>query len=235
MKVMILAAGKGTRMRPLTEHCPKPLLKAGDRSLIAWHLQKLAAAGLQDVVINHAYLGDMIEAALGDGSGFGLRIRYSREGQPLNTASGIVKALPLLDGELFAVINGDIWTDFDFAQLPVRARALLSGDDLAHLVLVDNPLQHPQGDFYLQRGRALDQLAAGSAEQTPERLTFSGIGLYRPALFAHSSLDDEPLGPLLRAAMAQDRVSAEHHRGLWTDVGTPERLAELDRRLQQLS
>lgn len=216
---MILAAGRGERMRPLTDHMPKPLLPVGGKPLIAWHLEKLARCGITDVVINHAHLGEMIETALGSGAHWDLRIRYVAEGEgkALETGGGIFNALPLLGENAFAVINGDVWSDIDFGALT------LADDDLAHLVLVDNPEHHPRGDFHLANGRVDD---------TGEpRLTFSGIGVYRPALFAHCRPGAFPLAPLLRDAMAEGRVSGLHHRGDWTDVGTPERLEALDRRL----
>jgi MurNAc alpha-1-phosphate uridylyltransferase len=221
---MILAAGRGERMRPLTDTCPKPLLPAGGQPLIVHHLQRLAAAGITEVVINHAHLGAMIESALGDGQRWGLHIAYSPEASALETAGGIRTALPLLGEAPFLVINGDVFCDAELPALMARARMLEATGDLAHLLLVDNPPHHPAGDFALAHGRARD---AG----TP-RLTFAGIGAYHPALFAGLAPGERaPLGPLLRAAMAQDRVGAHHHAGLWMDIGTPERLAELDRLL----
>lgn len=218
MRAMILAAGRGERMRPLTDTCPKPLLAAGGAPLIAHHLQRLAAAGITQVVINHAHLGAMIEAALGDGHAWGLHIAYSPEAVALETAGGIRQALPLLGKAPFLVINGDIFCDTDLAALATRT---LAPGDLAHLVLVPNPPHHPGGDFHLRDGRA--HLADG------ERLTFSGIGLYHPAMFASLTTGrPAPLGPLLRQAMAAGRVSAERFDGLWMDIGTPARLAELD-------
>lgn len=214
---MILAAGRGERMRPLTDRTPKPLLQAGGRPLIGHHLAALARAGVRDVVVNHAHLGAQIEAALGDGAAHGLRIRYSPEETALETGGGIFRALPLLGPDPFIVVNGDIWTDFDPAGLH------LDDPDLAHLVLVDNPAHHPAGDFVLEGDRV-------RAEGGP-RLTFSGIGVYRPALFDGCTPGRFPLAPLLRAAMAVDRVSGERHAGRWIDVGTPERLAALDREL----
>ena len=217
MRAMILAAGRGNRMRPLTDHCPKPLLKAGGKSLIEYHIERLAAAGVQDLVINHAHLGGQLEAALGDGARFQVAIRYSAEGegQALETGGGILKALPLLGPDPFLVVNGDVWTDCPFTDLTLAAQ------DLAHLVLVENPPHHTKGDFHL---------AAGRVRATGEpRLTFSGIGLYHPALFADCRPGAFPLAPLLRNAMTADRVSGHQHRGHWVDIGTPERLAELDR------
>lgn len=214
---MILAAGRGERMRPLTDHTPKPLLMAGDRPLIVHHLERLAAAGITRVVINHAHLGEQIEAALGDGARFGLAIRYSPEGRALETGGGIFRALPLLGDGPFLVVNGDVWTDLDLARLR------LAEGRLAHLVLVDNPEHHPRGDFRLADGLVF-------AEGEP-RLTFSGIGVYSPALFEGCRDGAFPLAPLLRAAMARGLVSGEHHRGRWLDIGTPARLQALDQLL----
>lgn len=222
---MILAAGRGERMRPLTDHTPKPLLQAGGKALIAWHIENLVRAGIDEIVINHAHLGAQMEAALGDGSRFGAHIRYSSEGVALETAGGIAYALPLLGDAPFAVINGDIYCDYDFARLHARASRLQSNGDAAHLVLVSNPPQHPDGDFGFQHGRLI--------EGSP-RLTFSGIGLYLPTLFADIPRGTRaPLAPLLRAQIALGKVSGEHHPGLWIDVGTPQRLAELDSQLRK--
>lgn len=224
MRAMILAAGRGERMRPLTDHTPKPLLPVGGKPLIAWHIERLVRAGITELVINHARLGKQIEQALGDGSRFGARIRYSDEGTALETAGGIAFALPLLGDAPFAVINGDIWCDYDFAQLPALAAALQQHGDLAHLVLVDNPEHNPKGDFALADGRVTDRAP---------KLTFSGIGLYQPALFAAITRGSKaPLAPLLRAQIAAGRVSGEHHRGQWLDIGTPARLDELDKQLR---
>jgi MurNAc alpha-1-phosphate uridylyltransferase len=221
MKAMILAAGRGERMRPLTDRTPKPLLPVGGKPLIGWHLERLAAAGFRDVVINHAHLGAQIEAALGDGARWGLAIRYSPEPEgALETAGGIAQALPLLGHAPFLVINGDIFCDWDVAQ----AKAALATGDRAHLVMVANPPQHPQGDFSLQDGKV-------GAEGTP-KFTFSGIGIYHPELFSPITRGQPArLAPLLRAAMNEGRVSGELHRGRWADVGTPERLAQLDAEL----
>jgi MurNAc alpha-1-phosphate uridylyltransferase len=217
MKAMILAAGKGERMRPLTLHTPKPLVPVAGRPLIEYHLRALAAAGFTEVVINHAWLGQQIEGHLGDGSRFGLRIRYSAEGEPLETGGGIFKALPLLGNEPFALINGDIWTDYDLSLL----RAPLRG--LAHLVLVDNPGHHGRGDFRLSEGRVVD------GDDAPGTLTFSGLSVLHPALFEGCQAGAFKLAPLLRQAMASGQVSGEHFRGHWVDVGTLERLAEAER------
>lgn len=231
MKAMILAAGRGERMRPLTDHTPKPLLEVGGKPIIVWHIEQLALAGITELVINHAHLGHMIEAALGDGTRFGAHIRYSPEASALETAGGIANALPLLAPSHqrslpFAVINGDVFCDYDFSRLPALAAALLTSGDDAHLVMVDNPAQHPNGDFHLRGGRLVP------ADDAP-KLTFSGIGVYRPELFAHIARGTvAPLGPLLRERIAAGKVGGEHHRGWWVDVGTPQRLAELDSRIR---
>jgi MurNAc alpha-1-phosphate uridylyltransferase len=221
---MILAAGRGERMRPLTDRTPKPLLEAGGKSLIARHLEKLAKAGFRRVTINHAHLGAMIESAVGDGSRWGLQVRYSPESQALETAGGIRQALALIDAPAFAVVNADVYSDYDYANL-ARAMRELPGRASAHLVLVDNPPHNPGGDFALEEGMARDSGAL--------RLTFSGMGAYRAELFeALAAGEKHALAPLLRGQMALGRVSAEHYRGRWTDVGTPERLAELDAQLR---
>ena len=221
LKVMILAAGRGERMRPLSDTVPKPLLEAGGKPLIVHLIEGLARHGLRDLVINHSHLGEKISAYLGDGSRFGVRVAYSHEaGGGLETGGGIFKALSLIDTDPFIVINGDIWTDYPFGRLPSRL------DGLAHLVLVDNPSQHPHGDFALREGKLV--------EKGLPRLTFSGIGVYARALFAQCRPGKFPLAPLLRAAIAQGLVSGEHYTGLWCDVGTPQRLAELDRELRHL-
>ncbi|MFQ2212241.1 N-acetylmuramate alpha-1-phosphate uridylyltransferase MurU [Aeromonas caviae] len=217
MKAMILAAGRGERMRPLTDMLPKPLLAAGGKPLIVHHIEKLKAAGVTTLVINHAWLGHKLVAALGDGSALGVSIHWSAEESALETAGGIVQALPLLGSEPFLVINGDTWLDLDY-------RALVNqplGDDLAHLWLVPNPPQHPQGDFSLQAGRVLD---------TPA-LTFSGVGLYQPAAFAGLPCGARQLAPLLRDWMAQGRVGGSLLAGEWRDIGTVDRLRELDEQL----
>ncbi|MBK9161321.1 MAG: nucleotidyltransferase family protein [Nitrosomonadales bacterium] len=224
MRAMILAAGRGERMRPLTDHTPKPLLQAGGKPLIVWHIERLVAAGITDLVINHAHLGTQIELALGDGNRYGASIRYSSEGTALETAGGIAFALPLLGDVPFAVINSDIWCDYDFARLPALAAQMCDGLDNAHLVLVDNPDHHPDGDFGLNGERVTE---------TGPKWTFSGIGLYRPTLFASIPRGDKaPLAPLLREQIALGTVSGEHHRGTWMDIGTPQRLDELDKRLR---
>lgn len=224
---MILAAGRGERMRPLTDHTPKPLLPVAGKPLIEYQVEALAAAGFRTLVINHAHLGIQIEQALGNGSRWGLRIAYSPEGEgrALETGGGIFKALPLLGPDPFLVVNGDIWCQPDYSSLE------LPPGRLAHLLLVDNPPHHPGGDFLLREGLALDP-AAGSVADGP-RLTFSGIGIYDPDLFAGCRPGAFPLAPLLRAAMGRGQVSAERHSGFWLDVGTPQRLAELERRLTE--
>ena len=231
MKALIFAAGFGERMRPLTDATPKPLLRAGGKPLIAWHLEKLAAIGVREVVVNTSWLAGQFPATLGDGAGFGLRIAYSHEGAtPLETGGGMWHALGLLGDDPFLAVNGDIWTDFDFARLPRDP----PGD--AHLVLVDNPAHNPAGDFALS--------ADGRVQSDGDaKLTFSGIGVYRPELFldwravvgdapgAHDTPPRFRLAPLLRAAMRRHAVSGERHPGAWTDVGTPERLQQLDEQL----
>ncbi|MCL1635232.1 nucleotidyltransferase family protein [Luteimonas sp. SX5] len=248
MKALIFAAGLGERMRPLTDATPKPLLVAGGKPLIAWHLEKLAAQGVREVVINTSWLAEQFAQALGDGARWGLSIQYSYEGAtPLETGGGMLRALSLLGDAPFMAVNGDIWTDYDFARLPREPHGQ------AHLVLVDNPPQHSQGDFSLSADGLLaaESVPAGANATglffgggAAGKLTFSGIGVYRPSLFDGwrgvigdaPGVDETPprfkLAPLLRAAMARRGVSGEHHRGRWTDVGTPERLAQLDESLR---
>ena len=222
MKAMILAAGRGERMRPLTLARPKPLLEVGGRPLIEHHLRSLAAAGFAQVVINVSWLGEQICAALGDGARFGLQIRYSDEGaEPLETGGGIFRALALLGPAPFLVLNGDIWTDYPCACLRDRLRP----GDLAHLVLVPNPAHNGAGDFVLRDGRMVEG-------EPGERFTFSGLGVYRPELFDGCTDGIFKLAPLLRTAACAGRVGAELYRGEWLDIGTPERLAALDRRLR---
>ncbi|MEN8169840.1 MAG: N-acetylmuramate alpha-1-phosphate uridylyltransferase MurU [Pseudomonadota bacterium] len=215
MKAMILAAGRGERMRPLTDHTPKPLLSVGNKRLIEYHLEALASAGFDEVVINHAHLGEQIEQVLGGGERYGVRIHYSPEAGALETGGGIFRALPLLGDEPFVVVNGDVWCDYPFARL--RGREVQG----AHLVLVPNPPQHLAGDFVL-RGETVSDEGGG------ERLTFSGIGLYHPSLFDGCEAGAFPLAPLLRRAMAMGKVSGECFDGQWFDIGTPERLQQLD-------
>ncbi|WP_165857607.1 N-acetylmuramate alpha-1-phosphate uridylyltransferase MurU [Marinobacter sp. JSM 1782161] len=221
MRAMILAAGKGERMRPLTLETPKPLLQAGGRALIEHQIDKLARAGFRELVINPSWLGDKLIAALGDGARYGVSIHYSPEPEPLETAGGIRQALDTLtadDEKWFLVVNGDIWSDVDLTRLQP------SPGDQAVLVLTDNPPQHPQGDFHLDKnGRVHD-----TGQPT---LTFSGISLLHRSLFENLAPGFRKLAPLLRDAMAQGRVAGVHHRGDWQDIGTPERLAHLDRQL----
>lgn len=219
MKAMILAAGFGKRMRPLTDHCPKPLLPVAGKPLIVHHLERLAAANITEVVINVSYRATQIITALGDGANVGVQIRWSQEATPLETGGGIHQALPLLGDAPFLLVNGDVWCEFDPTTL-----GPLNGD-LAHLVLVDNPDHLPAGDFHLD--------ANGRVEATGEpRLTFAGLSLLDPALVAAEPPGAFPLAPLLRRAMAAGRVSGCHYQGEWVDVGTPERLAELERHLR---
>ncbi|WP_315385775.1 N-acetylmuramate alpha-1-phosphate uridylyltransferase MurU [uncultured Stenotrophomonas sp.] len=234
MKAIIFSAGKGERMRPLTLTTPKPLLVAGGKPLIVWHLERLAAAGFDDVVINTSWLGDQFEPALGDGSRWNLRLHFIDEGAvPLETGGGILNALPLLGDAPFLVVNGDVWTDVDFTTLPRDP----AGD--AHLVLVDNPVQHPRGDFILR--------ADGGVSDTGDapRLTYAGVGIFRPAILngwrevigategAAANPPQFGLAPMMRHAMKESRVTGQRHNGRWTDVGTPERLAALDAELSR--
>ena len=228
MKAMILAAGRGERMRPLTDHTPKPLLKVGGRPLIVWHLERLAQAGFKEIVINHAHLGAQIEAVLGNGASWGLSIKYSPEKIALETAGGIANALPLLTengtkAKPFLVVNGDIYTEIDFKSAALQANR--GGHlSLAHLVLVDNPPQHPQGDFAIEAGMLKNE--------GPQMLTFSGVGVYHPNLFAAIIRGESAkLAPLLRIAIDNNAASAEYYQGVWHDIGTPERLKNLDESL----
>lgn len=228
MKAMILAAGRGERLRPLTDTTPKPLLVAGGRPLIVWHLQRLAAAGWREVVINHAHLGEQIEAALGDGSAFGLHIAYSPEPTgALETAGGIAAALPLLGEQPFLAVNGDIWCDWDFSQ--ARRIAQTTDQRRAHLLLVANPAHHPGGDFCLQG----EVLRAATAARSGT-LTYAGIGVFWPGFFAGVTAGATmKLRPLLDQGIDRGIVTGEQHGGRWIDVGTRERLAELDMELTQ--
>ncbi|MDH5210307.1 MAG: nucleotidyltransferase family protein [Betaproteobacteria bacterium] len=220
MKAMVLAAGLGTRLRPLTEQMPKALVEAGGKPLIAWQLERLARAGFREVVINVSWLGERIESRLGDGGAFGLTLAYSREAQPLESAGGIAKARELLGAAPFALVNSDVYCDFDLAGL----RRYELGEHLAHLVLAPNPAHHPRGDFSLAGGRA------GNAGAP--RYTYTGIALIDPALVAPVRAGERAqLAPLLRAAAEGGRLSGELHAGVWLDVGTAERLAELEARL----
>lgn len=216
---MILAAGRGERMRPLTDRTPKPLLEVRGKPLIEWVIAALARAGVTELVINHAHLGNQLVEALGNGARLGVSIRYSAERETLETAGGIAQALHLLGDSPFIAANSDLFCDYDFSALAARSL----GDDLAHLVLVANPDHHPEGDFALDQGRVAVRGAPASM------LTFAGIGLYNPRLFSGITPGHKaPLAPLLRKAMAAGRVSGERHSGAWNDVGTPERLAAIN-------
>ncbi len=225
---MILAAGLGERMRPLTDHTPKPLLMAGGKPLIVWQIERLKAAGFTELVINHAHLGQQIEDFLGDGAELGASIAWSREPEPLEAAGGIATARNLLGDAPFLVTNGDVYAEFDYGRLcPILADMAANPDHLAHLVLVDNPSHHVQGDFTLEGDRVIQPPTHAAG-----RLTFSGIGCYRPELFNHIPVGTKAkLAPLLRAAMDRGQVSGEHFTGRWEDVGTPQRLVDLDREL----
>jgi MurNAc alpha-1-phosphate uridylyltransferase len=217
MKAMILAAGRGERMRPHTDEVPKPLLRAGGRALIEYHLHALSRAGVREVVVNLAWRGAQIRAALGDGARYGLSIAYSDEGaEALETGGGIFRALGLLGDAPFLVVNGDVWTDLDPGRLALPAGAL------AHLVLVPNPPHHARGDF---------GLAGGRVTAAAPLLTYSGLGVYDPALFAGCTDGKFPLKPLLDRALAAGRLTGERYDGRWLDIGTPERLEALDRAL----
>ncbi|KJV38994.1 N-acetylmuramate alpha-1-phosphate uridylyltransferase MurU [Acinetobacter brisouii] len=225
MKAMILAAGLGNRMRPLTLHTPKPLLAVADKPLIVWHIEKLQKIGVTDIVINTAWLADKLIAALGTGDQFGVRIHWSNEGEGLETAGGIIHALPLLGDQPFILVNGDVWTNYDFAPL----LQVELGQNLAHLMLVDNPVQHPQGDFVLSAQKAY----TFEQNQQGEALTYSGIAVISPEMFAGLAEGKRPLAPLLKEAMLQGRISAQKLPAAWVDVGTPERLSDLDRQIRQ--
>jgi MurNAc alpha-1-phosphate uridylyltransferase len=222
MKAMILAAGRGERMRPLTDHLPKPLLAVAGKPLIQYHLEALCAAGIRNIVINHAWLGHLLPQHLGAGGQFGVSIHYSDEGaEGLETAGGIKKALPLLGDAPFVVVNGDVFTDYPYQLLTTR----LASDSLAHLVLVPNPVQHPRGDFGIsEQGYAL-------AEAT-DCFTFSGIAVYRPEFFRDIASGKQKLAPYLRQAMQKNKVTAELYQGVWHDIGTVQRLTELSAQLE---
>lgn len=226
MKAMILAAGFGKRMRPLTDHCPKPLLKVNDKALIEYHIEALAAAGFNELVINHAYLGEQIEHYLGDGSRYGVNINYSPETEPLETAGGIAKALPLLGDEPFLVVNGDVWINYNFKQL------VLSDVKLGHLILVPNPEHNPTGDFVLTESKVVMKAAKETA------FTFAGLSVLHPQLFKDvegKNLNGKiKLLDVLLPAIQQGLVSGEIFYGDWVDVGTPERLQTLDRRVSSI-
>jgi MurNAc alpha-1-phosphate uridylyltransferase len=216
MKAMILAAGRGERLRPLTERLPKPLVEAGGKALIDWHLQRLAAAGYRDAVINVSHLADQVLAHVGDGARYGMRVAWSREPEPLETAGGIANARALLGEAPFLLVNSDIYCEYDFSRL----KSLSLGASLGHLVLVPNPAHHAAGDFTLESGR----VGNGAAP----RYTYAGVAVLSPAIVAGVRTGDKaPLGALLRQAAGERRLSGELHRGVWTDVGTAERLAEL--------
>ncbi|HLQ09048.1 MAG TPA: nucleotidyltransferase family protein [Steroidobacteraceae bacterium] len=218
---MLLAAGRGERMRPITDSLPKPLVRVGGKPLIAWHLAALARAGIREVLINLSWLGEQVRATLGDGRDYGVAIRYSDEGPvPLETGGGIFNAVPLLGPGPFLVINADIWTDIDFAALALEERAH------ARLLLIPNPPHHPRGDFGLEGDRVVSR--------DTDRYTYSGVGVYRPEFFGGCTPGRFPLLPLLNRAIAAGLVRAQVHRGEWCDVGTPERLASLDARLRAL-
>ena len=234
MRAMLLAAGRGERMRPLTDRCPKPLLEVGGKPLIAWHLERLRAAGFSRVVINHAYLGEMLEHALGTGERWGLRLQYSAEGVALETAGGIAFALPLLGDTPFLVVNADIWCDFDLGLARTMAATLATGEIDACCVLVPNPAHNPAGDFGLEAPAARADLLARLSTRAAPRLTFSGIAVYAPRLFDGIERGARaPLAPLLRHAADAGRAAGVRHDGRWVDVGTPARLAELDAQLRR--
>lgn len=225
MKAMILAAGLGNRMRPLTLYKPKPLLEVGGKALIVWHIEKLKKIGVTDIIINSAWLADILIGTLGDGTQFGVNIRWTREDEGLETAGGIINALPLLGDEPFILVNGDVWTTFDFAELlDVQLK-----DDLVHLVLVTNPEQHPKGDFTFVDSRAY----TFEQNQQGENLTYSGLAVIDPKMFAGLEGGKRPLAPLLKLAMAEEKVSATKMQTAWVDVGTPERLSSLDLQIRQ--
>ena len=243
MKAMILAAGRGERMRPLTDHTPKPLLKVGGKSLIVWHLENLAKAGFKEIVINHAHLGEQIEHALGNGTHWGLSIQYSAEEVALETAGGIANALGLLtndgrDMEQFLVVNGDTFTEIDFKSIVIKAHALQASmhaasggvkNAHAHLVLVNNPPQHPNGDFAIESKNQLDGMLKNTGKQM---LTFSGVGVYHPDLFVDIVKGQSAkLAPLLRKAIENNAATAQYYHGVWHDIGTPKRLKSLDESL----
>jgi len=232
MKAMILAAGRGERMRPLTDTMPKPLLQIAGKSLIEYHIEALVKAGITELIINHAWLGEKIEAYLGDGARYGTSIHYSPEDQALETAGGIKQALYFFDDEPFIVLNGDVFTDYPFTRLITSAERLLSSHSstqsdnniMAHLVLVNNPIHHSQGDFYCIDHLVYDQLKAPQVQ----KYTFSGIACYSPDFFRSIKAGKQALAPMLRTAMATQQVSGEIYQGQWWDIGTPERLEELN-------
>ena len=225
MKAMILAAGMGNRMRPLTLETPKPLLEVGGKPLIVWHIEKLQKIGVTEIVINTAWLAEKLVSALGDGSQFGVNILWSHEVEGLETAGGMINALSLLGDAPFILVNGDVWTTMDFAALlNVQLQT-----DLAHLVLVDNPAQHPEGDFILANGRGY----VFEQQQLGEALTYSGVAILQPKMFEGLAAGKRPLAPLLKQAMLEHKISASKMQGVWVDVGTPERLNLLDQQIKQ--
>ena len=222
MRAMILAAGRGERMRPLTDKMPKSMLEVSGKPLIQYHVENLVQAGIVDIVINHALFGEQIEAYLNDGKSLGASISYSEEGDhPLETAGGIIKALPLLGDKPFVTVNADIWTDFPFKALLQESsdQSDDSANNLAHLILVDNPVHNPNGDFALSDGKVLNQ--------GDPMLTFSGISIFKPEFFKDCSSGSMPLAPILRQASSQGQVTGSHYQGRWQDIGTPERLSDL--------
>lgn len=224
MRAMVLAAGRGERLRPITDTMPKPMVPVGGRPLIEWHLEALSRCGFREIVINLSWLGERIRTALGDGARYGVHIRYSDEGATaLEVGGGVFRALPHLGPGPFLVVNGDTWTDIDFRALAERAESDSAAAVTARIVLVANPPQHPRGDFALEGERVV--------ERENDRLTYSGIGIYRPEFFAGCAPGKFPLAPLLRRAIAAGQLAGERHRGEWWDAGTPERLAALDQRL----
>jgi MurNAc alpha-1-phosphate uridylyltransferase len=223
VKAMVLAAGRGARMRDLTDRLPKPLIPVGGKPLIERHLESLRRAGVTDVVINLGWLGEKIRETIGGGSRYGVRVQYSEEGWPaLEVGGGIFHALPLLGAGPFIVVNADVYSDYPLAQLVERARTLADGT-LSHLVVVPNPAYYPQGDFSLVNGRVLNE--------GPGRCTFSGMSVHRPEFFAGCTGGHFPMLPLWRKAAERHEIAGEMHEGRWSDVGTPERLAELERTL----
>ncbi len=235
MRAMILAAGRGERMRPLTDTMPKPLIPVAGKPLIVWHLERLARAGIGEVVINHAWLGSMLESALGDGSAFGVEISYSAETTALETAGGIATAIPLLGTEPFLVLNGDIWCDWDPSQACAIAGHLKTQGQQAWLLMVANPAHHPEGDFVLEAGGLVHTREQIRTSDDTNCYTFAGIGVYQPSLFSHTPpARPAKLAPLLRTAMEQNHIAGGLHKGMWVDVGTPERLAALSQAISTL-
>ncbi|WP_198266695.1 N-acetylmuramate alpha-1-phosphate uridylyltransferase MurU [sulfur-oxidizing endosymbiont of Gigantopelta aegis] len=229
MKAMILAAGRGERMRPLTDTRPKPLLTIAEKSLIEYHIEALVKVGINDIVINHAWLGEQIEAKLAAGANYGATIQYSREEQALETAGGIKKALSLLGDEAFVVVNADVFTDFPYGNIVKACQNLATSHCLAHLILVNNPEHHPDGDFYCQNKQVIDPIKH-PLEKTLA-YTFSGIACYQPTFFSDLDRGKQALAPMLRSAMEKQQVSGEIYQGDWWDIGTPQRLEDLNRRV----